>query len=833
MTTIASEHHCTECDTPHVARNHYFTGKLLLERDFTDEQRYMLGKLRRHNQHLHGAGIACGLEVEQHPNPACRAQYVTVEPGTAVDCCGHEILVTVPELVPLANLIEEAWAASHGETPFSGTHKVQLCIRFRECLGEQVPALFDDCGCDDGACQPGRIIDSYQFEAILDPPAVDHTLRPTLAWSCTQNIAGALRAAVDSANDRLYLITGGSSPALLAYDTGNDSLVFTRSLPVAPLDIAVSADGTCVYLALNQQDAVEIYAQSDLTTPQTTLTLAAPPTGDVRLEPVPGGGLVVLDAGAAEVYAWSAGVDAPGADPVATLLGSVATVSAPTDVAVVCSGGAWIVCAPGSGELSVVLASTPTSATTVTIGGAPQALASVPSSQLAIADQAAKTVTLYTVAPTATPTVTISGSAVTFTETPDAMVASPGGTWLVVALTDAAGNGLLGTLDASAMTAGTAAEGPTVTVGTGPEMLALDTVGATAYVPFTGPPASPELGGVAVVTVQAQDCGSFLTDPDCPSCETGDCLVLTTIDQYQAGDEFTNSVLDPSDRVVLPSVSAVGQAVECLMMRNPPAGVPGPPGPAGPAGPSGSAGATGDTGPEGPVGPPGPTGPAGPAGEAGPEGPAGPQGDAGPAGTFPLVTLPRITSIGWPHGGTIVPGQGTDWDLLVKYGLLIAFSEPIQPATLNKWTVTLYTAVSEQISGWGAGYHWAAVPATPVPVAWNMKCASTTPGRVVRNPANGKYTGVLIPSAKGEFPSGDYLVALRGDAILALDETLPRLDGTKGARALDGNHLAAGLVSGATRRCPTGDHIEGGTFESWFTVGSAGHAAANTEQESA
>ena len=113
MTTFTVGRHCDECDTLQVARNHYFTGKLLLERDFTDEQRYMLGKLRRHNQYLHGAGISCGLEVSQHPNPACRSQYVIVSPGSAVDCCGHEILVTVDETVPFAELIADAWSGAH------------------------------------------------------------------------------------------------------------------------------------------------------------------------------------------------------------------------------------------------------------------------------------------------------------------------------------------------------------------------------------------------------------------------------------------------------------------------------------------------------------------------------------------------------------------------------------------------------------------------------------------------------------------------------------------------------------------------------------------------
>ena len=84
---------CVDCELPQLDRNHYFTGKLMVERDFTDEQRYTMGKLRRHNLRLHGHGVVCGLKVRPHANPSCRHQYVVVEPGTALDCCGREILV--------------------------------------------------------------------------------------------------------------------------------------------------------------------------------------------------------------------------------------------------------------------------------------------------------------------------------------------------------------------------------------------------------------------------------------------------------------------------------------------------------------------------------------------------------------------------------------------------------------------------------------------------------------------------------------------------------------------------------------------------------------------
>ena len=48
---------------------------------------------RRHNLHLHGSGVVCGLKVVQHDKEQCRDRFVCVEPGTAIDCCGHEIVL--------------------------------------------------------------------------------------------------------------------------------------------------------------------------------------------------------------------------------------------------------------------------------------------------------------------------------------------------------------------------------------------------------------------------------------------------------------------------------------------------------------------------------------------------------------------------------------------------------------------------------------------------------------------------------------------------------------------------------------------------------------------
>src|SRR3954469_8176089 len=131
---------CVECDIPQLARNNYFTGKLLVERDFTDEQRYFMGKDRRHNQRLHGWGVVCGLKVKPHPNQACADRYVLIEPGYAIDCCGREIVVQHEECFDFEDRFLAAWQKLNGPDakPDDKPHTLQICASYRECTTEEV-----------------------------------------------------------------------------------------------------------------------------------------------------------------------------------------------------------------------------------------------------------------------------------------------------------------------------------------------------------------------------------------------------------------------------------------------------------------------------------------------------------------------------------------------------------------------------------------------------------------------------------------------------------------------------------------------------------------------
>jgi hypothetical protein len=163
---------CPACDYGPFVRNAYWTGKLMLARDFTDEQRYVIDRFRHHNQHLHGTGVVCGLKVVPHENPECRARFICVQPGSAIDCCGHDILVLETDCIDLwAVPAIKALRDAQDKTP----HVLEICIKYRECPTEEVPVLYDECDCDEDRCAPNRILESYEIGVCVldknpDPP---------------------------------------------------------------------------------------------------------------------------------------------------------------------------------------------------------------------------------------------------------------------------------------------------------------------------------------------------------------------------------------------------------------------------------------------------------------------------------------------------------------------------------------------------------------------------------------------------------------------------------------------------------------------------------------
>lgn len=834
MTTTLSRT-CDECGTPQLARNTWFTGKLLTERDLTDEQRYLLGKLSRHNAYQHGAGIACGLEVRQHPNPACRDELVLVGPGQAVDCCGKEILLTHDEVVPLAGLIAQAWDDAHGDAPMTGAHRVQLCVAYRECLTEDTESLIDPC--DDTACRPNRILDSYAFGVRLDAPLPAPAQPASLEWAATIGLAGATRFAPDAAGDRLYAVAGTT---MMTFAASTGAVVSAHVLPGAALDVALSRARDRLFVAQASTDAVLVYDVADLSTPLVALAVPTAPTGVVRLAAPAGGGVVALDVAGSVAYGWDASAET-GADSTTSLTSTVTVGADPHALATLASADTWVVACPdGNAHLIKAGAST---AAVIAVGGDVVALASVAASageQRLLAVRADKTAALWQADVTAG-TLTPVGFAGSGLDASTAVAVSSDGAWAVVAGADATGQGTARVLDVAGMNAAAMVAGPPVAVGSGAlGSVAIDEPRSRVLVGYLGASGSPETAGIAVLDAALHPCG-FGPGP-CPTCED-DCLVLATIEGWEPGDDFTDQDLTDVGRRHLPSVAELADAVACLLKR-PVGGGIGTQGPAGPAGPPGAKGdpgdpgadgedglpgengdpgepgakgdpgapgAKGDPGTPGAKGDPGEAGQKGDPGEPGSRGDPGPQGEPGTPGTDLLaIELPKIVSLSWPHRGQV--RTPVAMRRLKDLGVVLGFSEFMDPTTLDAMSCAVYLRQPDQVPGF-AGYRWVGLRVPVIPVTVDAGCGLVIKEIKDQQPPADQVNGVWLPLGP-DAPNGVYKVELEGDAILSRDKRM-RLDGTEGQLALDGNHLAPGLPD----RCPTGDLIEGGRFWSWFILG--------------
>ena len=80
MKTAAAE--CAECAIGSFTRNNYFTGKLLVERDFRQEQQYYIDKLRLHARRLAGTDPAA---IMAEPAAAAAPANRTGRLGVAAD----------------------------------------------------------------------------------------------------------------------------------------------------------------------------------------------------------------------------------------------------------------------------------------------------------------------------------------------------------------------------------------------------------------------------------------------------------------------------------------------------------------------------------------------------------------------------------------------------------------------------------------------------------------------------------------------------------------------------------------------------------------------------
>jgi DNA-binding beta-propeller fold protein YncE len=806
---------CPECDVGAFTRNHYFTGKLLVERDFRQEQQYYIDKLRLHARRLSGTGVVCGLKVT--PHPTCPDRFVCIEPGMAIDCCGHDILVVDEDCIDLTAIPSVKKLI---DKPDGKPHSLQICIRYRECPSEPIPVLYDDCGCDDSQCAPNRILESYELDVMVDqPPASASPDEPSLAWKSTINVAHASQVALSEATKSLFVVTSDDPGFVYQVSTDNGSILTSHDLGHRALAVAVSNGGDRVYVVAEGSAADRELHVLDATAAGLPLIQAAPiaisgSAGSqviLKVTPSPAEALLTLLASGGQLLRWGNDINTS-ATPAAPA--TVATFGANQISLALSSDAASVYASDGSKLQTAPLATGVVSAVSgLPAGAAPAALALIAATGgdlLAIADQPARK--LYLLNPSSA---TVVGSVLlTHPSLAGSSIAvSPDGRWSYV-VEQEAGKSYVEPVDTGSLQLGEPVL-PATVLAVGPNSAAplLDSTGESLFVPFTGDTNVPTAGGVAVITVSETACCDLVwrSLDGCPECDKADCLVLAAITNFVPGDSFAALPADSNDaanhiaridnhvRKLLPSTQTLAEIVECLCQSG-----------------RGGKGPKGDPGASGGVGPAGPSIDAVAAQFVACDQPGSATiAMVGNARTLELVIpgacnhdFAHICGITWDHKGSVDRNK-----LLNEPGLIIAFDREIDLNDVTEPGVV-------QVLGPSAGRAttcWCEIAtkqlrAVNVKLTFNPNGTASIDLSTISAPTAAKPANAIqiilsnIPASPATQGNVTLRVVVNGDFIRSKDA-----NGV--VRGADIDHLPEWLPKRLT-----GDGIEGGVFVSWFQV---------------
>jgi DNA-binding beta-propeller fold protein YncE len=811
---------CPECGgTTPFARNHYFNGKMLVEQDFNEEQRYHSAKLQYHQKHLHGHGVACGLKVTPHPTPACRDRLVVIEPGAAFDCCGRTIAVRDKACFSFV----DAPAVAALPKDDKNEHVLQICIRYTECATDLVPVLFDETS-DGSRCEPNRVIESFEFDVMVDPPTpkVDATA-PKFAWKNTLKAANARAVVLHENSHRLYILTASNPGTVFPVNADNRDFLTPLTPGGKGEALAISKDGKALVVAITVTTGLKLRAfdVADLTKAPVELTLPAGTT-TVELALAPDGRLFGLVQAASVMTVQTWGSSLLTGSPIAPtkIADAPATATQP-----VFSTDGTILYLVDKGPRTVVSYdlknATPTAATVTLPTGASAGLIALANDTagdtLVVSDTSGTTIRFR--APDGT------WSSATVPLAPTALVASRGGAWLYILATDGTDFFVRAISIHRARNNQPQPPNAVVKVGKGSGQPVFSASGNTLFVPFLGETTITAGldGGVAVVDVAEQDCGElFWKSLDgCPSCDEPDCIVLATIEHYHVGDKLEDPTDPPAavsldktnhvaridnrkGRVLLPSTQVLTDVIRCLLEEG-----HGGDGKQGPPGLKGADGVSVKTASAESVA-------FGAPAQATFDPIAGeihfkiPKGDKGDPGSVPTTKLVSICGINWHHA----PQSFNDKDLasmLNAQGLLIAFNGKVRAGDINQHSFMVLTRRSNRFPVDAGNMSWDELTTKTLRgVQLKTTAAQSCPQLSIADPVNPEantfVNGAQFLPAQGFVPGQEYRVILKGDLIRS-----DAGDGTR--RSLDGNHLFPWVPSR-----PSGDGIEGGTFESWFAT---------------
>jgi hypothetical protein len=363
-------------------------------------------------------------------------------------------------------------------------------------------------------------------------------------------------------------------------------------------------------------------------------------------------------------------------------------------------------------------------------------------------------------------------------------------------------------------------------VGKESQKIVINESDARLYIPYIADITQPAAGGVAIVEISEASCPEILWRhlDGCPHCDVADCVVLATIENYHIGDklwseteppdaedDLTNNIARINNRLgrrLLPSTQVLTELVECLLERG-----------------------TGGAGTQGPPGAPGAKGEKGDKGDKGDTvvGPAGPKGDPGP-GLEERLT--RIEALSWTHNTEHAAPTNNPNSFVVEVdmltgaktpGLVIGFTDEVQVSKTIDAEHVLQVLVNHSTADESRrGFVCrCAIRGRAIPV----KLKVDPQGKIVVNAAGridtasesppGNARGVaflldmqLAPIARDILAGiiNDLWIILRGDFVLDTN-----------GNAVDAEFVRAELPSGDRPKSSLFG-IQGGLFESWFTI---------------
>jgi hypothetical protein len=137
-----------------LERVHFFDGMILTADDLEAERHYHLARSRLINRAVFGCGIACGLEVKEHPAGDPATRFVCVQPGIAFDCKGDPLELCRPLKLDL-------------DPDRCKPPPARVCILIRRRDGKPQSGNGDGC-CSPSAEGPRRLRDEVEIR-VIDP----------------------------------------------------------------------------------------------------------------------------------------------------------------------------------------------------------------------------------------------------------------------------------------------------------------------------------------------------------------------------------------------------------------------------------------------------------------------------------------------------------------------------------------------------------------------------------------------------------------------------------------------------------------------------------------